>query len=479
MGWYERLEEQRVRERLTMRALADRLHLSSPQTLYNWRQGHNRPSQAAVEAVARFLGESPADLRIEMGSATGTGQDELMAGLTARRLNAQWQRMRMEDMRRILDQPTDAGMVDIIVARLGQQLPDCVVSRLLSHRGRTLRVPYEHIVHVEPDPTDPDRQSVDTEQLRLRVQQALKGLRGPTWWERSPALLPRGWNPDGVTLIYPRLLEDRSPEWLNLRYEASEGMADIFVLSVYHGGAPDVGALLASNLGYGFSTITSLAAQLGSWTMNPLRTGREIAAQTDLARAITSPHSPIAGPYVWSVNDPEPILDDVVVQNLTSHFTGWLVFLELTNDALDYAAWQVAIVDGGSELPRPERVARFREMLSQQQAGLAAIAARLYAGRWSNRVSRLQIRLPREIRPGPDGGYPDSEDLFFDHWAESALKVRIWLDRFARDGQTEPGPGRVRQLVRADDLLGPLVHGRRRQPPSSHHSAHRNGGAER
>lgn len=479
MGWYERLEEQRAREGLTMRALTERLHLSSPQTLYNWRQGHNRPSQAAIEALARFLGESPADLRIEMGSSAA-GQDELMAGLTARRLNAQWHRTHLQDMRSMLDQAPEAGMADMVVARLGQRLPDCMVSRLLSHRGRTLRVPYEYVIHVEPDPTNPHLASIDSALLRRHVEKALGGLRGLTWWERSPALLPRGWNPAGVTLIYPHLLEDRSPEWLNLRFEATDGIADIFVLSVYHGGAPDVGALLASSLGFGFSTITSLAAQLGSWTMNPLRTSREIAAQTDLARTITSPHSPIAGPFVWSVNDPEPILDDSVKRNLYSHFSGWLVFLELTSEALDYAAWQVAVVNSGSELPAPDQVAEVREVLARQQAQLAAIAAQLYAGRWSSRISRLPIKLPRGVTPGPGGGFPDAEDAFFDQWSEAALKVRLWLDQFARGGEASPKPDRVRQLVRADDLLGPLVHGRRRQPAaSSQDSAQLEAGAQR
>jgi transcriptional regulator with XRE-family HTH domain len=457
-----------------MRALADRLNLGSPQTLYNWRQGHNRPSRAAVEALARFMGESPADLTIEMASPVGIGQEELIAALTARRLNAQWHRTHLQDVRSLLGLHEATGQtpepegVDLVVPLLRQRLPDCMVSLLLSRRGRMLRVPYEYVIHVESDPTDSAEPPADPEQLRGRVQQALAGLRGPAWWERSSELLPSGWDRAGVTLIYPRLMESRPPDWLNLRYEPSEGVADIFVLSVYHGGAPDVGALLAPCLGFGFSTITSLAAQLGSWTMNPLRTGREIAAQTDLARAITTPHSPIAGPFVWSINDPEPILDATVRQNMINHFTGRVVFLELTSEALDYAAWQVAAVEALPEPPPAARVREYRDVLSHHQAGLAAIAAELdYIHRSSNRILRLPIELSAEVSSGTDGSYSDAEDAFFDQWAEAALKVRMWLDQFARDGQVAPSPERVRLLVRAEDLLGPLVHSQRQQPVSS------------
>ncbi len=468
MGWYERLETRREREGLSMRALATRLGLGSPQTIYNWRLGHNRPSRSTVEALARYLGESPGDLAVEMSQAVGLGQDELVAAVTARRLNAQWHRTHLHDIRSLLGPPGPHGGplepegIDLVLPLLRQRLPDCMISVLLSRRGHRIRIPYEYLVHVERDPTEPAHGPPGDEELHHRVQRALTGLRGPVWWERSADLLPGTWDRAGVTFIYPRLLESRPPDWLEPRYEHRQGLVDIFVLSVYHGGAPDVGALLAPCLGFGYSTITNLAAQLGSWTMNALRTGTQMGAQTDLARALTATRSPIAGPFVWSINDPQPVLDGVVSDNLVRHFLGLVVLLELSPEALEYAAWQVAQVETLPAAPAATRVREYREMLSEQQAGLGAIVTAMDGVHApASRTVRIPIRLPGQAGKRDDGGYPDAEDAFFDLWAAAAVKARTWLDRFGKDGQAAPSPERVRQVIRPDDLLGPLVHARR------------------
>jgi len=203
--------------------------------------------------------------------------------------------------------------------------------------------------------------------------------------------------------------------------------------------------------------------------MSPLRTSREVEAQVELARAITQPHSPIAGPNVWAVNDPEPVLDAVVRENLSRRFAGRVVLLELARDALAYAAWHVATAEALPDAPAPARVLEHLELLAGQQTDLARVADGLEpVSRPAGRVLRLQIRLPGEALRRPDGGYPDAEDAFFDLWAAAALRVRGWLDRFAAGGQVDPGPARLQQLVREDDLLGPLVHRRRTaRPPAA------------
>jgi transcriptional regulator with XRE-family HTH domain len=467
-AWFERLDERRRRERLSMPALATRLGLSSPQTIYNWRTSHTRPSQQAVKAIAQYLGENESDLQVEISMALGHGQDELVAGVIARRMNAQFHRTHLRDIRAFMGLTGDEGQspevegIDLLVPRLRQRLPDCMISVLTSWRGRRVKIPYEYLVHVQADPTDPAPAAVGREELQERVLRAVAGMRGPTWWERSTELLPTAWDPAGVTLIYPKLLETRAPDLVDHRYESIDGTADLFVLSVYHGGALDVGALLADCLGFGYNTITNLAAQLGSWTMNPLRGSREIETQTHLARAITMWQSPVAGPFVWSINDPQPILDEAVRDNLIRHPGRRVVFLELSREALDYAAWQVAAVASLPHAPAAQGVNEYRELLSKQQAGLAKIAADLdYHHTSSKLVVRVLIDLPGDARQRPDGSYPDAEDSLFDHWAEAALEVRRWLDQFTPDGQQAPTEERLRQLVRKDDLLGPLVHGPR------------------
>jgi transcriptional regulator with XRE-family HTH domain len=473
MGWYERLDERRKREGLSMRALASRLGVSSPQTIYNWRLATGRPARSKMPAIAQFLGEREGDLLIEMGSSAAVGQDELVAAMAARRLNAQWHRTHLRDVRALLGVPEDPGRgpevegVDLVMQLLRQRLPDHMISVLLAKRGNVLRIPYEYLVHVQADPTDPAA-AVGREELQHQVLRALAGLRGPIWWDRPDALLPRGWDPANVTLISPRLLESRPPDWLDHRYEPIDGIANLLVLSVFHGGAPDVGALLASCIGYGYNTITNLAAQLGSWTMSSLRSSREIGTQTELARAITTRHSPIASPSVWSINDPEPILDEAVRDNLVGFPTARVVLLELSGKALDYAAWQVATVANLPDPPAKERVREYRDLLSKQQAGLAKIAADLdYYHTSSRLVVRVPIELPAGVGPQPDGSYADAEDSFFDLWATAALEARKWLDQFARDGHQAPDDARVREIIRPDDLLGPLVHPVPRQPAAS------------
>lgn len=472
--WFQRLEERRKREGLSMKALAARLNLGSPQTIYNWRLGSSQPSRSAVRAIAQFLGESEGDLQIEMGSAGAVGPDERVATLMTRRLNAQWHQVHLRDIRALLGASDADGRfpeiedVDLVVARLRKSLPGRLISILRSRRGTVLRVPYEYLLHVEPDPTVPRTSEDSREQLEKGVLRALTGLRGPTWWDRSNELLPRGWDPDGVTLVYPHLLESRPPDWQSSRYEPADRAANLFVLSVYHGGAPDVGALLADCLGFGYNTLTNLAAQLGSWTVEPLRTSREIGVQTDLARAITTQQSPIAGPFVWSINDPEPMLDDGVRRNLVHHPSGRVIFLKLSREALDYAAWQVAATATRPATPSPEQVREQRDQLSRQQAGLERIAVELEWERADdNLVFRLAIELPSEVGPLQDGSYPDAEDHLFDRWALAALEARKWLDQFDREGQIAPGDDRIREIIREGDLLGPLVHHQHRQPAAS------------
>jgi transcriptional regulator with XRE-family HTH domain len=464
IGWWDRLEDRRKREGLSMRALAARLGVSSPQTIYNWRLATGRPARSKLPAIAQFLGEREGDLLIEMGSSAAVGQDELIAAMAARRLNAQWHRTHLRDVRALLGLLEDPGRgpefesVDLVLQLLRQRLPDCMISVLLSKRGRTLRIPYEYLIHVQNDPTDPAA-AVGREELHNRVLRALAGLRGPSWWDRSNAFLPTGWNPADATLICPRLLESRPPDWLDRRYEPVDGIANLIVLSVFHGGAPDVGALLAPCLGYGFNTITNLAAQLGSWTMSSLRSSREIGTQTELARAITTRYSPIASPSVWSINDPEPILDETVRDNLVAHPTARIVLIELSREALDHAAWHVAAVASVPDPPTAQGVQEYRDLLSRQQAGLAKIAADLDFYHTASRlVFRIPITLPADAGPQPDGSYPDAEDSFFDLWAGAALEARKWLDQFARDGQQAPDDERVRAIIRPDDLLGSLVH---------------------
>jgi hypothetical protein len=113
-------------------------------------------------------------------------------------------------------------------------------------------------------------------------------------------------------------------------------------------------------------------------------------------------------------------------------------------------------------------VREYRDLLSRQQAGLAKIAADLdYYHTSSRLVVRVPIELPAGAGPLPDGSYPDAEDSFFDLWAMAALEARKWLDQFSRDGHEAPDDARVREIIRPDDLLGPLVHPIPGQPAAS------------
>lgn len=448
-SWMARVEqkrrEQNREQNLSVDKLAQRLGISrATYYLYKSDPTKHPVSRDIVAAFADFLGEDVEALTFEMQPAAAPTHRAFLEAAAARQLSihlyqqhvaglAQALGMLTEDATErpftgsntVLAQPRRPHGVDVVVRLLRDQLPDepnpveALVGVLPRQRGdeRPERE-YQYQIYVVPEelaetvgnaPSVRARRVLD--RTRRKVDDILSRAMLPVTREHSSELFLGLLRGRADVLLYPGLLDMRAPE---TGLEPPEGRS-ILVTGVYYAGAPDVAALLARQLRFGFSTFDEMARQQIRAGLRGLPSELQRRASERIASAVLTDHSASAGPMVWATDDPDTLLS--LAGDELKTFSGQCVLLELSDDALDYAAHGVSRVDEENN-PGEESVSTWRKTLLRQQDQLRAVLP-------ETTLTQL-IELPSNAAKTADG-YPDAVHAMFDEYvkAHEAVAGRI------------------------------------------------------
>lgn len=462
--WMERVERARKGQQppLSVEKLSERLEVSRA-TYYLWKAHPDRHPRdgGVVERIASFLHEDPATLRHEMSPTTPPPHPSFLEAAAARDLSVQMYQQHVQALGHVLgmvavaprprgvdvvvrlltdrlgigDDPVSAAVVVFPKARGGQRRGGGGPRRSAGSGASKAehKEPYQYQIYVVPEELagragealrttwTPDL----LEATRRKVDLIMSGTMLPVTREHSTELGLALFRGRADLLLYPGLLDMRPPDPTG---PSQPDGPDILVTGVYYAGAPDVAALVARQLGYGFSTFDQLARLQVRAGLRGLPDELLARATSRVARAALDGQSPTAGRMVWATDNPDALLDAGAVTGL-SDFLGPVVLLELSEETLDYAAYRLCRVD--QEVPTQEAQELWRETLLVQQQRLRDLVA--------ERATVATIELPPEAAHQPDGSYPDAVDPMFDQYAATAVAVAERL-RNSRPGSIA-GPG--------------------------------------
>jgi hypothetical protein len=195
----------------------------------------------------------------------------------------------------------------------------------------------------------------------------------------------------------------------------------IVVVGLPKSGAPDVGALLATSLDWGYTDLRASAqARFGTTPGSP----DEVPAQVEMARLLLEEPSVASGRLVWAYDDVEPLIE--TLPNIGPEFP-LVVFVLVPDAVVNYAAEQSLTAVTAQRMHTAQHQARgIVEGLIEKQRERAII-----------------LDLPEF--PLPQGELHDV-DLFFDAHVELAFQAARWLQ------EVHGGP----PLEEAPDVLGAL-----------------------
>jgi transcriptional regulator with XRE-family HTH domain len=442
-AWFVRMEKKRGQRRISVGDLVDQLGISRA-TYYQYRSHpDHHPRRAIIDKIADFLGEDATALATEMAPA-GPPPTAFLEAAAARALNTRLYQQHVRALAHVLSLSVDANGptgLDVAVRLLRENLPagedgvDAIVAVAPVSRGRMgkrdepapidTRVPsphepYQYQIYVVPKALAHPHQSTtpsDTDVLRRtreKVDKIMDGAMLPVTREHSPDLRLPLFGGKADVLLYPGLLDMRSPDPAPGRRPTD---SDVLVTGVYYAGAPDVAALLARELDCGFSTFDQLTRLQTRDGLRGLPSDRFKAAVAAVAHTILTDRSPTSAPMIWATDDPDAILGHRTAIDLQG-FPGVIVLLLLSEAVLDYAAYRLGCVD--EECPDPKNQARHLAILQNQQVQLRRVTDR---GPATRRIVKT-IELPSGVERRPDGSYPDAVDAMF-HQYEEAFRVAV------------------------------------------------------
>lgn len=414
--WPRRLEDRRKVAGLSVKELIERLGVSRA-TYYNWQSGgHRRPrDKDTIASIAEFLQEDVASLGGEMGQTELPSYASFVEAAAAREFSVRLYQGHVRAMAHTLGMPEGAAKhegVDVACRLLREGLNTesdpggALIGVLPVRRGSHRMTPYQYQIYILPkELASTEAISEDSTELilartRSRVDAILDGTLLPLTREHSRELAPELLRDRADFLIHPGLLDMRPPGWR----PAVPGAADLLVLGVYYSGAPDVGALVAEALGHGFSTFDHLARLVQAAGLRGLPDERLLEAAQRIAQSVLGGQSPVVPRMVWATDDVRAVLP-ARTQALVHRFEGMVVFLELSPEMLDYAAFRVGSVDGR---PSPEQQREMRSKLSEQQEELR----RMLAPR--DDVVHHFVERPAEVGREVGGQVEDGVDPMFD-----------------------------------------------------------------
>lgn len=309
-----------------------------------------------------------------------------------------------------LPQPLDVAVVVRPTSR-GSSGP-CGRNVLSRHEGWE---PYQYQIYVLPERVAATTTALNVREmerllgtLRNAVDEVLADVRVPVTREHSLELFLDAFAGKSDLLLYPGLLEMALPDPRVHHHDTT----DILVAGVYYAGAPDVGALLSRQLRTGFAIFDQMARLQVRAGLRGLDSNRlDVVARATALEALGG--SPTAdGPMVWATDNPESILVSSAVDALRE-FSGRRVLLLLDDEALRYAAFRVACVDGPA--PEPELEARWLRTLRRQQEQLANLLKAT--------STVYEVNLPASASRRADGGFPDAVDEMFDVYDHAAQTI--------------------------------------------------------
>ena len=432
-GWFDRLEETRKQSGLPVGKLLERLDMSRA-TYYDYRAHPSRypRNKEVIDKIAEFLGEDPAALAAEMAPFTGLPPVAFLEAAAARELNTRLYQQHVLALARVLGMSgsgPQAQGVDVL-ARLLRELLSCsaesdksgpadpVIAVAPVGRGLEYREsPYQYQIYVLPQELagmSPAQPAKTLQRTVARVNEAMNGVMMPVTREHSAELSLPLFRGKTDVLVYPGLLEMRPPELLT-PWPTEDGT--VLVTGIYYAGAPDVAALLARELKYGFSTFDQLARLHARGGLRGLPSDLFKRTIAGVAHAVLADQSATAGPVVWATDDPQVLLTAPTRADVAA-FSGPLILLILTDEALDYAAYRIGCVDDAC--PNDEAQAENRRWLQDQQDQLLAIVGDRGL---THRTIIKSIGLPEQARRRPDGTYRDAVDAMFDQYVRAFRAV--------------------------------------------------------
>jgi hypothetical protein len=460
--WFQRIEKKREQEGRNVRWVTDRTGLTHT-SYYDYKNNPNSYPRdpSIIKRIAAYLDEDPFALETEMRhGALAVHRSVLDAiGSTERNILLYQEHVRAlahvlglttgvgQEFGRVSDQPLMDGTraanapvprwsgVDIVARLLRERMPRpadpldvCVVVRptprgvRAGHGSSVFRAdgwePYQYQIYVVPERVASGAATLgDTARLlditRSRVDEALSGVLLPVTREHSTELFLDMFAGRADLLLYPGLLEMRPPA---LQGGRSGATRDVLVAGVYYAGAPDVAALLARRLGYGFATFDQLAKLQISAGLRGLPNNRLGVVTRGVALDVFTNGRPEGGRMMWAVDDPDTLLDEHV-RDALEDFPGRPVMLQLSDDALTYAAYRVCCVD--STCPDQRAQDQWRDRLRHQQDELRHVLG--------GRALVHDIDLPPQARRRADGTYPDAVHEMFDRYVDAAHRVHAGL----------------------------------------------------
>jgi hypothetical protein len=462
LHWFERMDQKRIREGRTVRGLIEHIGVKSlnHNSYYRYRSDPKAYPKDPIErkAIADYLNEDVAALETEMRTGAPApptsfletaGRAEIGVRLYQEHVRALASVLGMTSIDRELGhssrrrKPSEGATgsasaptprysgVDVVARLLRERLPcgenpvDVSVVVRPTARGRAGRFgtslsrdkdwePFQYQIYVIPDriasgdsaPGEPARL---LERTRKKVDKALSGILLPVTREHSDELFLKMFVGRADLLLYPGFLDMRAPMAGDQPKIAG---GDTVVVGVFYTGVPDVAAWLARRLGYGFANFDQLARLQVRAGLRGLPDHRLKVATEQTALSVLRGTAPAEGNMVWASDDPEALLGGQTGEALR-HYPGRLVFLRLSERALNYAAYRICCVD--STCPDQNALDEWRARLHGQQEQLSGLVAA--------RALVRTVDLPGHVQRRSDGSYPDAVHDMFDHYLAAASRL--------------------------------------------------------
>lgn len=256
----------------------------------------------------------------------------------------------------------------------------------------------------------------DRAEVQRLIPQALRTT--GAYWRRPERTANYQWIKRHDLMLSAPVLRATKPRGLQANLVVPPS---IVVVGLPNSGAPDVGALLATSLDWGYTDLRASAqARFGTTPGSP----DEIAAQVEMARLLLEELSVASGRLVWAYDDVEPLIE--TLPNIGPELP-LVVFLRAPDAVVDYAAEQ-----------SPRGVSAQRMRTAQYQA--RGIVEGLIEKQKERAIILELPQLP--LRPGE----LHDVDLFFDAYVDLAFQAARWLQ------QVHGGPA----LEEARGVLGAL-----------------------
>lgn len=456
-GWLDRLDEQRTLRGHSVEKMCREVKMQRASYYeYKRKDGSDRPRYPRdvekVKAIATYLKEDWQALQSEMRLGTSDSYRAILELAANRDFNVELHRNQVRSYAQILGMNNFARApsgVDVVVRLLRDGIAQAYGGQVIVavrpvYRGTAATSetePYQHQIYVVLT----DLLAIDVEEhpatdelgkLREVVDRVLDGVLLPVLREHSTELHLPTFRGRADVLIYPQLLEMRSPQWTTPLLRPAD---DVLVTGIFYAGSPDVASLLAYRLGYGYAMFAELGRMVVSTGLRGLPDNRLNAASARVALEVLRAQSPTSGPTVWATDDPRCLLGDQTFEKLTS-YEGVVVVLALNDASMSYGANRLTYVDADAKeiatKSRAERESYWTNYMARQQQRLLS-AARRREGNGLRTVVHT-VDLPTSVKRHAGGSFRDAVDELFDVYQATASLLAD--HNYFRDQRTSPAP---------------------------------------